>query len=96
MPNRKQSKGTCAYCGVEIAKNGVIKHLSTCSKRQAIIEKAEQRRTKRETLYHLRVRDAWRGEFWLDLEVAGSSQLEDLDDYLRHIWLECCSHMSQF
>ncbi len=35
-------------------------------------------------------------DFWLHLEMRGSATLEDLDDYLRAIWLECCGHMSQF
>jgi hypothetical protein len=96
MPRGKQSKGTCGYCGAETAKGGVAKHLSSCLKRQEIIEKAERKKGKKQTLYHLRVQDAWRAEFWLDLEMRGSSTLNDLDSYLRHIWLECCGHMSQF
>lgn len=96
MPREKQSKGTCGYCGAEIAKGGVTKHLSACPKRQAIIEKAERKESASETLYHLRVQDAWQREFWLDLEMRGSRTLKDLDFYLRHIWLECCGHLSQF
>lgn len=96
MPREKASKGTCGYCGQEITKSGAAKHLSTCPKRQTAIEKAEGRKTKSETLYHLRVEDASRSEFWLDLEVRGSCTLKDIDFYLRGIWLECCGHMSQF
>jgi hypothetical protein len=96
MPRGKQSKGTCNYCGEEIAKSGVTKHLSACPKRQAIIKKAEGKKAASEALYHLRVQDMWRSEFWLDLEMSGSRTLEDLDAYLRAIWLECCGHLSQF
>jgi endogenous inhibitor of DNA gyrase (YacG/DUF329 family) len=97
MPRAKQSKGVCAYCGQEVAKGGVSKHLAACSARQAVIAEAEQRKTvKSETLHHLRVRDAWSADFWLDLEVRGSATLKHLDDYLRAIWLECCGHLSQF
>jgi hypothetical protein len=28
--------------------------------------------------------------------MRGSAKLSDLDDYLRAIWLECCSHLSGF
>jgi len=55
-----------------------------------------ERKLKNETLYHLYIQDAWRNEFWLDVEMRGSSTLKDLDSYLRSIWLECCGHMSQF
>jgi len=96
MPRRKPSRGKCAYCGKEIAKSAVSKHLSACPDRRATIEKAEEKKGASEMLFHLRVQDAWRGEFWLDLEMRGSATLKALDDYLRAIWLECCDHLSQF
>ena len=34
--------------------------------------------------------------YWLHLETQGSATLEDLDHYLRVIWLECCGHLSSF
>jgi hypothetical protein len=42
-----------------------------------------------ETLWHLRVQDAYDKDFWLDLEMVGSASLDKLDKYLRAIWLEC-------
>jgi hypothetical protein len=71
-------------------------HLAPCRKRRAVIAKAERRKTIREKLYHLRVQDAWGGDFCLDLEMRGTATLQDLDEYLRAIWLECCGHMSRF
>jgi len=97
MPRGKPSKGKCAYCGAEIAKNGISKHLLACTSRQAIIQQAERKKVAGETLYHLRVQDASSGgDFWLDLEMRGSKSLKELDSYLRGIWLECCGHLSQF
>lgn len=93
---RKQSKGNCVYCGKELSKAGMTKHLVTCPKRREAIATAESKKGTSETLYHLRVQDAYRNEFWLDLEMRGTKTLQDLDDYLRAIWLECCGHMSQF
>lgn len=34
--------------------------------------------------------------YWLYLSVPFKSMLEELDLFLREIWLECCSHLSQF
>jgi hypothetical protein len=34
--------------------------------------------------------------YWLYLSVPFKSKLEDLDLFLREIWLDCCSHLSQF
>jgi hypothetical protein len=96
MANQKQTKGNCAFCQKELAKGGVSKHLATCASRKAAIAKAEAGKGKPETLFHLRVQDAYRKEFWLDLEMRGSKSLLHLDDYLRSIWLECCGHMSEF
>lgn len=96
MPRRKQTKGMCSYYGEVIAKNGIGKHLAACPKRQAVIEKTEHKKSPHETLYHLRVQDAWGGDFWLDLEMRGGGTLKDLDHYLRAIWLECCGHLSRF
>jgi hypothetical protein len=77
-------------------KNVVTKHLSTCPKHQAIIQQVETKKGKKETLFHLRAQSAHNKEFWFDVEMRGSSTLQDLDDYLRGIWLECCGHLSQF
>jgi hypothetical protein len=96
MPRRKQSRGQCHYCGQELAKGGLSKHLAVCAQRRAAIAEADGKRRPKEQLYHLRAQDAYGGQFWLDLEMNGSATLKDLDYYLRAIWLECCGHLSQF
>ena len=35
-------------------------------------------------------------DYWLHLEAPASMTLEDLDNFLRGIWLECCGHLSMF
>jgi len=72
------------------------RHIQACANRQEVIASANRKRGRNEVLYHLQVQDAWHGDFWLHLEMPGSAALEDLDDYLRAIWLECCGHLSQF
>lgn len=91
---KQQSKGTCTYCGKEMAKGGISRHLKSCSVRQEAIANAAGK--EEQPLYHLQVQDAYGGDYWLHLEVNGSATLKKLDDYLRAIWLECCGHMSQF
>ncbi|EDN70329.1 conserved hypothetical protein [Beggiatoa sp. PS] len=99
MPRKKQSRGDCVFCGREMTKSGLTKHLKTCPQRQKAIESAEINKKsggERQPLCHLQVRDAYEGDFWLHLEVNGRASLGDLDQYLRAIWLECCGHLSQF
>ena len=96
MPRRPENPGTCAYCGEIITKRGVAKHLDKCPKRQEALIAAEASNRPEETLWHLRVQDAYDKDFWLDLEMVGSASLDKLDKFLRSIWLECCGHLSKF
>jgi hypothetical protein len=92
----KQSRGTCLHCGYETTKGSMGRHLTSCKALQSAIGSATQSSRKPEQLYRLRAKDAYGGQFWIDLELRGSAKLSDLDSYLRAIWLECCGHMSQF
>ena len=96
MPRKQQSQGSCSYCGREMAKGGMTRHLSSCPKRQETMAVSAKKPGDTEVLYHLRIADAWQGDFWLNLEMRESATLKDLDRYLRAIWLECCGHMSRF
>lgn len=96
MARKKQTRGTCAFCGREMTRGGMSRHLRACPEREAAIEEAAQSSRKTQTLHTLQVRDAWGGDYWLYLEMKGSATLSDLDYYLRAIWLECCGHLSQF
>lgn len=96
MARRKQTRGTCAFCGREMTRGGFSRHLPACPGRIKAISEADRKAGAEETLIHLQVRDAWAGNFWLHLEMRGSATLSDLDGYLRAIWLECCGHLSQF
>ncbi len=34
--------------------------------------------------------------YWLVLEASPTATWDDLDSFLRHIWVECCGHLSCF
>ena len=96
MARKKQTRGNCVFCGREMTKGGLSKHLRSCEARMQVQDEADRKRGKNQTIYHLQVQDNWNGDFWLHLEMNGSDTLEDLDAYLRAIWLECCGHLSAF
>ena len=96
MAKGRQTRGKCTFCEREMTGVGFARHLAACPGRQEAIEAASQKPRKEQMLYHLQVRDAWQGLYWLHLEMNGSATLARLDGYLRVIWLECCGHMSQF
>ena len=96
MTRKKQTRGQCTYCKRTYAKSGMLRHLPACSQRHEAIEEADEQTGANEYLFHLRAQDAWSGDFWLDWEVRGSATLQQIDEYLRAIWLECCGHLSRF
>jgi len=93
---RQVTKGRCAYCDRDFANSGMSRHLQSCSARQQALAATQAAAGVTQTLYHLMVRDAASPLFWLHLEMRGAAKLEDLDAYLRAIWLECCGHLSNF
>lgn len=94
MSPRQVSRGTCYFCKGSFAKSGMARHLRACDARKAAeaeIEPAGARQTK---LFHI-VADGYRA-YWLHLEMPTDATLQDLDEFLRAIWLECCGHLSEF
>ena len=81
--------GTCFLCKDGVSHRTVTKHVEKCLKNDASYQQAEKER-----IFLIKVYCG--KEFWLYIEINGSAELEDLDQYLRNIWLECCHHMSQF
>jgi len=96
MARQAQSRGACAYCGKEFTRGGMTKHLAACPARAATQSTAAAGKGEEQPLYHLTVSTPGNSLFWLQLEMNGSAPLEELDSYLRAIWLECCGHLSAF
>ena len=94
--DRIPTQGKCAYCGKASTRGGMARHLRTCAKRREAVAAAGRKPGKNRPFIHLQVRDRWSGEYWLHLEMDGSARLDELDYYLRAIWLNCCGHLSQF
>lgn len=96
MAHSERPRGKCIFCGREMTRGGLSRHFESCAERKKAIAAAEQGDAQRQQLYQLQIQDAWGGDYWLHLEVNGTATLDDLDYYLRGIWLECCGHLSMF
>lgn len=96
MAKREQPNGKCMFCEEIMTRRKLFNHLEKCPKRKEAIETADNSKRETETIFHLRAKHPYSADFWFDLEVKGSAKLEDLDYYLRKIWLECCGHLSEF
>lgn len=98
MSARKKTKGNCVFCGKKMTAGGLIRHLKTCDGRKNTVAKANENNKKapEQRLFHLQIKNVHSSNFWLHLEMNGNARLNDLDEYLRAIWLECCGHLSHF
>ena len=90
------SSGNCELCGKSYRKSGMTRHLKSCLTRTGPKDESSGKPGRRTKSIHLLVEDTYRPEYWLHLAMPARSNLEDLDQYLRDIWLECCWHLSTF
>lgn len=89
-----QTKGKCKYCGKEYTRGYMIRHLSSCKKRQDRLESETGK--KKCGYFELAVYGKYNRDYWLVIEVKDTAKLRDVDEFLRDIWLECCGHLSAF
>lgn len=78
------TKANCYLCGSECTKTYATRHLAKCmheGSTRCMIIKAE---------------GAWNKDYWIYFDMPLTDTLEDIDEFLRRIWLECCGHMSAF
>lgn len=84
---RNQHQGMCRLCGFTGNRASMTRHLAKCEARPGTGKGAHE-------VYRLRVADSRSPDYWLDVEMPITANLDDLDGFLRGIWLECCGHMS--
>jgi hypothetical protein len=85
-------KSKCLLCDSEYTGRGMGKHLSSCIKKKL----ASGGNDLAGNYYHIAVQAAYDRDYFLHLLVSFNTTLEELDNFLRAIWLECCGHMSAF
>ena len=86
-------KSKCGLCGSEFTGRGMTRHLKSCLKKY--FEKKESKGKPQDLLF-LHVADAYNPDYFLYLLLGEKTTLNELDGFLRGIWLECCGHMSAF
>jgi len=87
MEQELLSEGKCLYCAELFSQKAIAKHLGIH------LKKMQEASKKGNTYCHIVVENGW---MFLHLLVKGTEEMEDIDIYLRQIWLECCGHMSGF
>ena len=76
----------------------MTRHLQSCMEKSEIDIGEESTKGSSSPLkfFHLLVEGHDLPEYWMHLKVSSHAHFEDLDNFLREIWLECCGHMSAF
>lgn len=80
------SEGKCRCCNKTYKQSGMTRHLSSH------LKTATDKNNKHH-YYHLNI---GAGPYFLHLLINERTQLTELDNFLREIWLECCGHLSDF
>ncbi len=88
---KRTSYGTCSLCNKRLSKAGITRHLKTCT--QAHDGSGGGRPVR---LFHIRVEGKDSPQYWINLEIQAKATLQNLDSYLRRLWLDCCGHLSAF
>ena len=97
---RRVPKGRCSFCNAVVSKAGMTKHLKSCKQRRAALEASSRRRkSAKAKVFHIVVEGSdmpQSCQYWMHIEAPANATLEELDKFLRDVWVECCGHMSAF
>ncbi len=94
MATSERTRGRCSLCGAEYTGAGMSKHIVACAPKHFVENPLAG--APAEPVFLLVVYGASNPEYWIHVAVPATATLEDLDEFLRRIWLECCGHLSQF
>ena len=89
-----QSKGYCKYCGNEYIWGGIRRHLHACKERKAVLASTTGKRAC--GYFEMLLYGKYDHTYWLIIEMPDTRTLQDLDQFIRDIWMECCGHLSSF
>lgn len=94
---KQQSKGKCLLCNSIFGKAGMTKHLKSCIQNSTNYEEISvNQKSHSRKIFHIMVEGQESPEYWIHIKASANVKLNDLDGFLRDIWLECCGHLSAF
>ena len=92
MSEKLKSEGQCLFCSKLYTKAGINRHLQ-----KHLEQKVIGGRPGKSFLLKVETKKSWGSTpYFLSLWIDGEAEMDDLDFFLRSIWLECCGHMSSF
>ncbi|HET7117307.1 MAG TPA: hypothetical protein VFI29_12490 [Hanamia sp.] len=86
------SEGECLYCNEKFPQASIFRHLQ-----KHLAEKSKENKPGKSFLLKVGTNPKWsKSLYFLALWIDGDALIDDIDYFLRGIWLECCGHMSAF
>jgi hypothetical protein len=88
MNEKIVTAGVCNKCKKIITKNSARSHINKCFGLREV-----------ETVDAFLIKVQWPHKnpiYWIYFATPFKFTLEDIDNFLRETWLECCDHLSQF
>ena len=85
----RSNAGTCELCKRQASKSQMTRHVATCAA-------DHDSSGTEESIVQFRIDAAGDPRYWLHVEARSEAPFQQLDSLLRHVWLECCGHMSAF
>lgn len=93
MNTKIKSEGVCIFCNKTYTQRGINRHLKThlakLDKPMGIVDSSFLLKIVTNPRYE-------KSAYFLYLWVNGKTKIEEIDEFLRDIWLECCGHLSSF
>ncbi len=86
-----ENTGVCLICQQSCSDIIMLNHLQDCIKHNSLFNSKNFARK----IFRIKMA-SYCNKFWLYLDVSAYAKLQDLDDFLRIIWVECCNHASTF
>lgn len=97
MASRNPRNGVCSFCDGIFGKTGMARHIASCGKRKKnLAGSGDSKGSRKAAIMHLSVAGEECPDYWMHVEIPAAGKLHDLDQFLRHTWLECCGHLSAF
>lgn len=93
------SPGKCRFCDGVFAKAAMTNHLKACKASKAaqlLAPESQESKQQLVRIFHLVVEGRYQPQYWMHLEVPAAAKLKVVDEFLRHVWVECCWHLSAF
>ncbi|HEV8051628.1 MAG TPA: hypothetical protein VGP47_03970 [Parachlamydiaceae bacterium] len=89
MDKKIVTKGICYRCKQQVTKTSAKSHINKCFNLGDELTDSNAFLVKVQWPHKSPI-------YWLYLAVPFKATLEQLDEFLRETWLECCGHLSQF